>query len=92
MEQVHQKLVGLLRRRNEVLDEVRRKEGLLAGAESRLASLEAECQKKGINPGQLDAVIEKLAAHYIQIVDKLEEKIVEAEGTLASFLRPGETE
>jgi len=91
MEQVHQKLVGLLKRRNSVLDDIRRREGLLAGAESRLAALEAECRKKGIEPDQLDLAIEKLAERYIKIVDKLEEQIVEAETVLASFIHPGDT-
>jgi len=91
MEEVHQKLVGLLKRRNTVISEVRRLEGSLESAEKRLASVKEECRKKGVEPEKLDATIESLSERYILIVEKLEEKIVEAEETLASFVRPGET-
>jgi len=87
MEEIHQKLVGLLKRRNTIVEQIHRHTGSLEAARERLASLDSDCRKKGIDPDQLDATIDKLTGRYAQLVEKLEEKVVEAERALDTFIR-----
>jgi len=91
MEEVHQKLVELLKRRNTIVAEIQRHEGVLDAAKKRLESLDAECRQKGINPNQLDETIQKLSETYTQLVSTLEETVLEAESALASFTRREKT-
>ena len=86
MEQIDAQLSEAIKRRNNLESEVQRIRGRLESAKEGLADVEAECEKRGIDPDQLDKTIEVLTARYTDSVQEITTQISEAEDALAPFL------
>jgi chromosome segregation ATPase len=86
MEQIDAQLSEAIKRRNTLESEVQRIRGRLEAAEAGLADVEADCEKRGIDPDQLDKTIEVLTSRYTDSVQEITTQISEAEVALAPFL------
>lgn len=85
MNDPHDKLHALLARRNNLNGEIERLRGKLEGAKANLASLEADCNQRGVDPAKLEETLEKLKTRYAEVVEVVGENLAEAERRLAPF-------
>lgn len=81
------RLDNLVKRRAKLDADVQRVSGRLEAARQELASVEAECAKKGVDPTELDSTIEKLEKRYGQILEEVETQLDKAEEDLQPFLK-----
>lgn len=82
----HQRLGALLGRRDKVREDIQRIKGRLDSARSDRTSVETECRQRGVDPEQLDTVIEQLEKRLVDAVGELETQIQEAESAVAPYL------
>lgn len=87
MNDLDTRLDAATKRRDTLSRGVQRIEGKLEAARSALKTLEADCRKKGVEPAEIDAVIDKLTTRYGELVDQIEQEIQVAEEALAPFLK-----
>lgn len=87
MEDLDKRLDAATKRRDSLASEHKRLEGKLEAAEAALKAVEEECRAKGINPADIDNVIEKLEAKYEAAVTQVEQNVASAETALAPFLK-----
>ena len=76
----------LVKRRDSVQEIVQRVQGRLDAAKKDLASVEDECNKKGVKPDQLDAAIQQLDQRLANALVEFSSKVQEAEKTVTKFL------
>lgn len=79
-------LDGLIKRRDTLTTKKGRVEGQLEEARKALTTVEAECTKRKVEPGQLGAAIGRLETRYDTAVKALETDIKGAESALSPFL------
>ena len=79
------RLDSAVKRRDELAQRKQRLLGRLEEAERTLEELRAKCRAKGIDPDNLDGVIEKLETSLEDSVTRLEAKILEAERALEPY-------
>lgn len=79
------RLDSAVKRRDELAQKKQRLLGRLEEAERSLEELRAKCRAKGIDPDNLDGVIEKLETSLEDSVTRLESKILEAERALEPY-------
>lgn len=84
---LNQRLERASKRRDALEIERRHIEGKLEAAEASLAAVEAECRAKGVNPENIDAVIEQLTIKLNDLVLKIETDVASADAALAPFLK-----
>ncbi|MBV6342953.1 hypothetical protein [Candidatus Magnetobacterium casense] len=82
-----QRLTDAVKRRDELIRNVERVQGRLDVARQELASVEAECRQKKVDPDKIGEVIRKLQERYETSVAGLEDRIRQGETALAPFLR-----
>jgi DNA-binding ferritin-like protein len=80
------RLEAATQRRDTLAGRVQRIEGKLESARTALQTLQATCRSKGVEPDQIDAVIEKLTTRYEQLVTQIEQDIEAADKALAPYL------
>ena len=81
------RLEQAVQRRNELVSEKAKLEGRLEAAREDLASVEAECREKGVEPDDLDSTITKLTTRLETLVSKLEAEVSAADEALTPFLK-----
>jgi chromosome segregation ATPase len=91
MDDLDARLETATRRRDTLAGAVQRIEGKLESARTALSTLEETCRSKGVEPDQIDAVIEQLSVRYEQLVEQLESDIEAADAALAPFLNESST-
>lgn len=79
------RLDSAVKRRDELAQKKQRLLGRLEEAERSLEELRAKCRAKGIDPDNLDGVIETLETNLEDSVTRLETKITEAERALEPY-------
>lgn len=79
------RLDSAVKRRDELAQKKQRLLGRLEEAERSLEELRAKCRAKGIDPDNLDGVIERLETSLEDSVTRLEAKILEAERALEPY-------
>jgi len=82
-------LVSLLERRDALQQQVQRVMGRLEQAKRELEDAEADCRKKGIEPEQIDQVIDKLQKKLDKEVAELASALEQAERQMVPFLEGG---
>jgi chromosome segregation ATPase len=87
LEDLNKRLEAASKRRDSLASEARRIEGRLEVAEANLLAVEAECRGKGIDPDNIDAVIERLKVKYEDLVVQVEREVASADAALAPFLK-----
>jgi len=79
-------LHGLLKRRDELIRNIQRIEGMQVVAQQEFQELQEECRQKKINPEELGSVIERLEQAYKEGIEVLSQKIQDAEEAVLPFL------
>lgn len=82
----HQRLEAATKRRDTLQRQVDRAEIRLEAARKDLSKVVEECKKKKISPAQLPEAITKLQGRFDTEMGGLEERISEAERSLAPFV------
>lgn len=81
----HTRLDAAIKRRDTAASTVQRLQGRLSAAQDDVATIEAECNERGVPPDKLDPAIIQLERRYEKAVTAFEEEITAAEGNLAPF-------
>jgi len=81
-----QHLDELIRRRDQLKEQIQRVKGRLEAARTDVATVEAECRKRGVEPDQLEDAIQRLSDRYTEVVQDLETRIQQSEQELKPFL------
>ena len=79
------RLESAVKRRDDLAQKKQRLLGRLEEAERSLEELREKCRAKGIDPDNLDGVIERLETNLEDSVTRLESKITEAERALEPY-------
>ena len=79
------RLDSAVKRRDDLAQKKQRLLGRLEEAERSLEELREKCRAKGIDPDNLDGVIERLETNLEDSVTRLESKITEAERALEPY-------
>jgi len=82
----HQRLEAATKRRDTLQRQVDRAELRLEAARKDLSKVEEECKKKKLSPAQLPEAITKLQGRFDTEMNGLEERILQAEQSLAPFV------
>lgn len=86
MEEIQKRFHRAVKRRTELRGTQERLQGRLESAKSRLEEIQAKCRAKGVDPENLDELIDKVMKVYDERVSTIEQKIAEAEEELAPYL------
>lgn len=87
MEDLNRRLEAASKRREALAAECRRIEGKLESAEANLLAVEAECRAKGVDPDNIDTVIDRLSSKYKDLVAQVESEVAAADAALAPFMK-----
>jgi Skp family chaperone for outer membrane proteins len=77
----------LVARRDKAAETIQRIQGRLDAAKRDLATIEAECVKKGVKPEQLDAAIQQLNSRLDKAVSEFADKVQKVEQSIKPFLQ-----
>jgi predicted HicB family RNase H-like nuclease len=78
-------LEALIRKRQQIKNEIQRLEGRLEAAKQSKEEIYEECRKRGVDPENLDEIIEKLGVRYENLVRELAEETEQAARDLAQY-------
>ena len=87
LEDLNKRLEIASKRRDTLAAESRRIEGRLEAAEATLSTVEAECRAKGIDPDNIDTVIQRLETRFSDLVTQVEREVASADAALSPFLK-----
>lgn len=82
-----QELEEVIQRRKKLNAEIERLRGRKEQAEANLKTVEDEIRKKGVEPSEIDAMLQQLETKYAELIGSLKKSIEEAEQALAPFLK-----
>ena len=84
-ETLNQRLQAALAQRDSLQGQKKLLEGRLQQAQESLQKLQEECRAKGIDPENLDAVVQRLREKYLSELDAFEADLSAAAAKLATY-------
>jgi len=79
------KLEQLIKRKDAAQAAISKYQGLLAAAEQQAATLREECKAKGLDPDQLDQVIQQLTQKSANLAEQIEQQISTTENAIKAL-------
>ena len=85
MEDIHTKLQKAVTKRKELSAELQKLQGKLEIAKQNLDQVESECEELGVDPNELDTLIDTLTEEYEQRVTTFVQSVEELEEQLQQY-------
>lgn len=87
MSDLSTRLNTAIAKRNTLDSTLKKAEGRLEAAKQALATIEAECRAKGVDPMQIDETISKLETKAETLLSQFESDLTQAEKSLQPYIK-----